>query len=112
MEYFSTKRDLNLRQAGWYEFLAQYHFRITYRPGTANDAADALTRKSEDVRTQKDKRKAQREMVLFRLCGERDTYQQGETETAICMLTEPASMSGFELVDKLLEANQHCPALE
>jgi hypothetical protein len=33
LEYFGKKRLLNLRQAGWAEIMAQYHFIITYRPG-------------------------------------------------------------------------------
>jgi hypothetical protein len=41
LKYFSTKRLLNLRQAGWAEFLSQYNFVITYRPGRENGAANA-----------------------------------------------------------------------
>ena len=52
LKYFSTKRLLNLRQAGWAEFLAQYHFVISYRPGRDNGAADALSRKSLDWESQ------------------------------------------------------------
>src|SRR3954451_5886662 len=55
LEYFTTKRLLNPRQARWPDILADYHFYIPYRPGTANVVADALTRKSEELRTQKEK---------------------------------------------------------
>ena len=51
LEYFSTKRQLNGRQAGWGELLSQYNFQITYRPGKENVIADALSRKTEDMKT-------------------------------------------------------------
>ena len=33
LEYFMTSKDHNKRQARWGEFLAEFNFRITYRPG-------------------------------------------------------------------------------
>ena len=65
LKYFSTKRSLSSRQAAWAEILSQYNFHITYRPGKENAAADALSRKAEDLKTQKDK-DAQRHMRLFK----------------------------------------------
>jgi len=38
-------------QARWAEFLSQYNFKITYRPGAANSKADALTRREDSVLT-------------------------------------------------------------
>ena len=55
LEYFTVKRLLNPRQARWSELLADYHFKITYWPGTSNKVADALSRKQEEVQTQKAK---------------------------------------------------------
>ena len=49
LKYFSTKRLLNIRQAGWAELLSQYNFQITYRPESKNAAADALSWKIEDA---------------------------------------------------------------
>ena len=43
------------RQAAWAGILSQYNFHITYRPEKENAAADALSRKAEDLKTQKDK---------------------------------------------------------
>ena len=48
LEYFMTTKRLTRRQARWAEFLADYHFQITYRPGKQNDKADALTRRGSD----------------------------------------------------------------
>ena len=47
LEYFTTTKVLNGRQARWAEQLAGINFRIYYRPGTQNDKPDALSRHSE-----------------------------------------------------------------
>ena len=46
LEYFMTTKLLSRRQARWSEFLSRFNFKITYRPGTMNRRADALTRQS------------------------------------------------------------------
>ena len=46
LEYFIRKQKLNARQAHWAEYLSPFNFRITYRPGCKNRAADALSRQS------------------------------------------------------------------
>jgi hypothetical protein len=40
--------------------VADFNMTLTYRPGTANVVADALSRKQEELKTQKDKDKAAR----------------------------------------------------
>jgi len=47
LEYFTTTKVLNRRQARWTQELAGIDFRIYYRPGTQNGKPDALTRRSE-----------------------------------------------------------------
>ena len=47
MEYFTTTKVLNRRQAHWAQELAGIDFRIYYRPGTQNGKPDALSRRSE-----------------------------------------------------------------
>jgi hypothetical protein len=109
LEHYSTKRQLNLRQAGWAELLAQYNFTITYRPGSQNGGADALSRKAEDLTTQKARKEAQRELRIFRLA------KHGEETTDIMILDEgidPPSPSGYELTDLLIQANKEDPELE
>ena len=49
LEYFMSSKRLSRRQARWAEFLSRFNFRIVYRPGADNDAADALTRRSQDL---------------------------------------------------------------
>ena len=46
LKYFMTKQKLNARQARWAEYLSRFNFKITYRPGCQNQAADALSRRS------------------------------------------------------------------
>jgi len=47
LEYFTTTKVLNCRQARWAEELAGIDFRIHYWPGTQNGKADALSRRPE-----------------------------------------------------------------
>jgi len=46
LEYFTTTKVLNRRQARWAQELAGIDFRIYYRPGTQNGKPDALSRRS------------------------------------------------------------------
>jgi hypothetical protein len=48
LEYWQTKKDLNLRQACWGEQLVNYDFTITYRPGKLAGKPDILSRQSGD----------------------------------------------------------------
>jgi len=47
LEYFTTTKVLNCRQACWAKELAGIDFRIHYRPGTQNGKPDALLRRPE-----------------------------------------------------------------
>ena len=47
LEYFTTTKVLNRRQARWAEQLASIDFRIYYRPGTQSGKLDALSRRME-----------------------------------------------------------------
>jgi Reverse transcriptase (RNA-dependent DNA polymerase)./Integrase core domain. len=81
LEYFSTKRLLNMRQAGWNDTLAGYCFTITYRPGTENAAADALTRRAEETVSQKMKREQERTIQIFRQASKEHPKAPVKTET-------------------------------
>jgi len=48
LEYWTIKKDLNLRQAQWGERLANYGFTIKYRPGKLAAKPDILSRESGD----------------------------------------------------------------
>ena len=47
LEYFTTTKILNRRQARWAQELAGIDFKIYYRPGTQNGKPDALSSRSE-----------------------------------------------------------------
>ncbi|SOV03718.1 uncharacterized protein UDID_19310 [Ustilago sp. UG-2017a] len=47
LEYFTTTKQLNCRQACWSELLADFDFVIQYRPGAQAGLPDALTRRSD-----------------------------------------------------------------
>jgi predicted aspartyl protease len=65
LEYFTTTKLLNRRQARWSEFLSRFNFKIKYRPGKAGGKPDALTRRSGDLPKGGDERlKFQNQVVL------------------------------------------------
>ncbi|KAJ5290754.1 gag/polymerase/env polyprotein [Penicillium angulare] len=45
LQWFATKKRLNVRQIHWMQDIAGYQFTIQYRPGKANVLADVLSRK-------------------------------------------------------------------
>ena len=44
LQYAFRKKDIHGRLARWMDFLAEYEFKVQYRPGNKNKAADALSR--------------------------------------------------------------------
>lgn len=125
LEYFSTKRLLNSRQAAWADFFSQYNFEITYRPGSENVLADALTRKAEDVQNQKERQEAERYMAIFRPVDSAGddlyvvnpfSYWQTVADGGFGVLLaaiEPTGAAGQLLfAEEVLRANEHSPLLE
>ena len=49
LKYFSTQRDLNMRQHRWMEYLEDYDFTLHYHPSKANVVADVFSQKSRGV---------------------------------------------------------------
>lgn len=119
LEYFGTKRLLNVRQAGYAETLSQFNFTITYRPGSENVVADALSRHDHDLRTLKQRQEDERSMAIFRYDGrvqQVDPLTSLHAELAtIGLIAEagtPPPLSGVMLADKLLKDNESDPDLE
>jgi hypothetical protein len=72
--YFTTTKKLNRQQVRWSETLAKYNFKITYRKGTENARADALSRRSDFMG------KTDRKEILFK---ERDDSLEYSSKIAI-----------------------------
>ena len=51
LQTFMVNKELNRRQARWAEFLSEFNFKITYRPGRLGTKPDALTRRPGDIPT-------------------------------------------------------------
>ena len=49
LEYFMSSKKLNRRQARWAEFLSEFNFQISYRPGKQGTKPDSLTRRPGDL---------------------------------------------------------------
>ncbi|KAL0204565.1 hypothetical protein M9458_002583, partial [Cirrhinus mrigala] len=47
LEYLKAAKRLNPRQARWSLFFTRFDFKVTYRPGSKNTKADALSRQFE-----------------------------------------------------------------
>jgi hypothetical protein len=47
LEYFMSTKQLNRQQARWLVFIADFNFKITYRPGTQGGKPDAMTRRPD-----------------------------------------------------------------
>ena len=49
LEPFMSNKRLNRRQVRWAQFLAEFDFKISYRPGKQGTKPDSLTRRSDDL---------------------------------------------------------------
>ncbi|SJL16681.1 uncharacterized protein ARMOST_20210 [Armillaria ostoyae] len=56
LQYFRKPQKLNRRQARWVTELAEYHFILKHKPGTANVKADLLSRRSDHDQGEDDNR--------------------------------------------------------
>ena len=65
LEYFTTKQTLNQRQAAWHNLISSHQLRFKYTPGEDNGAADALSRRPQDMPDKDDPRLTAREIQLL-----------------------------------------------
>ncbi|KAK3535399.1 hypothetical protein QTP70_012828 [Hemibagrus guttatus] len=52
LEYIKCAKRLNPRQARWSLFFTRFQFTVTYRPGSKNSKADALSRRHDHPQTE------------------------------------------------------------
>ena len=64
---FMETKSLSSRQVRWAQKLSRYHFRIDYRQGKANGAADALSRYPQRSTEEEETLRAENVKILHRL---------------------------------------------
>ena len=64
---FMDTKSLSSRQVRWAQELSRYHFRIDYRKGKANGAADALSRFPQRSLNDEEKLRAENTQIFHRL---------------------------------------------
>lgn len=64
LEYFFSPRKLTERHVRWSLFLSWFNFKLIYRKGSANQRADALSRRDQDMPDDEDDRVKSRMMQL------------------------------------------------
>jgi hypothetical protein len=102
--------------------LSEFYFNIMYRPGKANERADALTRREQDVAPQNALKREARDQVLL---GPDRVDARILTQLPVAALEEDSSLSqaersekdlpapgNFDLVSQLLAANRESTELE
>ena len=64
---FMDTKSLSSRQVRWAQELSRYHFRIDYRQGKANAAADALSQFPQQSQSEEEEFRAENTQILNRL---------------------------------------------
>ena len=64
---FMDTKSLSSRQVRWAQELSRYHFRIDYRQGKANGAADALSRFPQRNQAEEDELRTENTQILHKL---------------------------------------------
>ncbi len=67
LQRFMDTKSLSSRQVRWAQELSRYHFRIDYRQGKANGAADALSRYPQRSAEEEKILRAENTKILHRL---------------------------------------------
>ena len=90
LKYIFTRRDLNMRQRRWMEFLEDYNFTLHYHPSKENVVVDALSRKSRGVLASI----ASREWRILKTMGQfRLQYSEQAQGTLRSLLATPSLLS-------------------
>jgi hypothetical protein len=98
-----TTKNLSARQARWAELLSRYHFKIIYQAGKANQKADALTRREEDIKVQNALKKEAREQIAIP-SHKVDSRIKAKIELELAPMSP--NLTPITLTDHLLQANR------
>jgi len=104
LEYFTTTKILNRRQAQWAQELAGIDFRIYYRPGNRNGKPDALSRLSE-YRPEKGGSENQPITTVLRKTNLAEPgFAERRERTFICSSARLASLQSRQWSEEFAEA--------
>ena len=114
LEYFITTKKLSARQARQAEYLSRYHFRLIYYIGKANEQADALSKKHEDVKEQDRAIEEYKTQVLLPYTKIDLAIVQDLQLALVKLMPEEATQlyDSIQLLDKILIANRTSLKLE
>ena len=104
-----TTKQLTSRQARWSELLSQFFFHISYRPGKANELADALSRREQDTKPQDSLKKDLWSKPLL-------LADQINPQIQVSVQLQPEvdifALDSITLIDQILQQNREHPSLE
>ena len=66
--YFQTQKKLSPKKVRWQEFLAEFDYRLEYKPEKANVVVDALSRKVELATLSMSVGRFYNQMLLVSMC--------------------------------------------
>lgn len=100
-----SSKQLNSRQARWAEFLSEFNFRITYRPGKQSTKPDSLTRRVGDLPESENDDRTQ---YRFRTILKDDNLEEGVRHAAqlASLLVDGVSGSAIYLAAILYELSE------
>jgi len=101
IEYFTTTKILNQRQARWAQELAGIDFRIYYRLGSRNGKPDALSRRSE---YRPEKWGNENQPITTVLRKDNFTDPDSQARTFICSSARLVSLPSWEWSEEFAEA--------
>ncbi|KAI0992440.1 hypothetical protein K3495_g15745, partial [Podosphaera aphanis] len=108
LEYFTTTKKLNRRQARWNELLSEYDFKIVFRPGKSSGKPDALTRISSDKpSTNEDTIKSMSQLYFANLFYNNSTtlLSTATGDRLHCIVYSPGNIGG--LIATPTQRNMH-----
>ena len=88
LEYIFTRRDLNMRQRRWMEYLEDYDFTFHYHPSKANVVADALSQRSRGVLASV----ASREWQMLEIVGKFGLQYRDQAQSTLGSLVATPSL--------------------
>ena len=100
---FMDTKSLSSRQVRWAQELSRYHFRIDYRQGKANAAADALSRFPQRSQAEEDALRAENSQILHRLQASLTRASlAGLSLSALAANSSEAPAASFSLLHQVL----------